>query len=577
MIGRNYLFFVFSVVRFAEVSDDDSMNRGDDQAPAGKRPGRQISGNLFLTSFRWRIIISARTANAGARIIIKRTEDHMDTNVRLRLKPGLIAVGLAVLCSIGWHLPASGATRVLSGTPKIKQIKIINANAWTIKTTNYGPIVFPESPGSGGFWGGPGYNYIYGGGMWVGALDTLDAAHVSAAYHPNSGASEMGPANPYTWDWTNWASDSVSRMYLSTDPADLAAWPLRDAGNNPVVKSIQDGYATYSDQNPAFTFTGESPVGVRVRQSSYAWNTGSNNDVVYFRFTVINASGDSLRNVYAGPCFDADIGDESGSLANDRTDFDYTRNLAIQYQTDPEPGWPSVGQFGCRYFESPLNNTGDTVHVVDNQFSHNIAPGAPLGLTAFKIFTISIDPATDPDRYSVMQGYDYTTMVMDAYDETGSTTPGDKRFVMCSGPFNLAVGDSVIIATAVMAAANRSALLALSDSAQEFYDNGMAVEGGPGEPRAPEMTVLSQSSPNPFTSTTMLAYALARPSAVSLRVYNTAGQLVRTLVNGRQGAGTHSVRWDGRNDAGRKLPAGAYLYRLQAGDRTMTRKLVLVK
>jgi flagellar hook assembly protein FlgD len=52
---------------------------------------------------------------------------------------------------------------------------------------------------------------------------------------------------------------------------------------------------------------------------------------------------------------------------------------------------------------------------------------------------------------------------------------------------------------------------------------------------------------------------------------------VRTLVDGRQGAGMHVARWDGRNQAGQKLSAGVYLYRLQAGDKTLTRKLVLVR
>ncbi|MRR08747.1 T9SS type A sorting domain-containing protein [bacterium] len=388
-------------------------------------------------------------------------------------------LAVLVVCACSAQL-AAAAIKPGSYPPsrqKGKQIRNLDANAWLIKNCNFGPFVWPEGSSSGGFWNGPGYNYIYGGGPWIGAVDTLGNKNVAIGYYPASGSSEMGPANPYTWDWTNQATDPQARLYLSTDPNDLAEWPLRDAQNRPIVKSVQDGYCTYSDENPAFTYAGETRVGVRVRQWSYAWNYADNNDIVFFYTRAFNASGGSLQGVYIGPCFDADIGDESGAAGNDRTDIDIYRNLAIQFQTDPETGWPRVGQFGCRYFESPINNTGDTVFVVDLDPDHcrAVPPGFPLGMTAFRIFTIAIDPATDENRYYTMQGYNYTTMVMDAYDETGTATPGDKRFVMSSGPFNMAAGDSAATCVGLMCAWDRDGLLQVSDVAQEIYNNGFQL------------------------------------------------------------------------------------------------------
>jgi flagellar hook assembly protein FlgD len=58
---------------------------------------------------------------------------------------------------------------------------------------------------------------------------------------------------------------------------------------------------------------------------------------------------------------------------------------------------------------------------------------------------------------------------------------------------------------------------------------------------------------------------------VTLKVYNTLGQLVTTLVNGEQGAGYHEVRFDGSN-----LASGVYFYRLQAGNFVQTKKLLLL-
>ncbi|HTY08828.1 MAG TPA: T9SS type A sorting domain-containing protein [Candidatus Edwardsbacteria bacterium] len=443
-----------------------------------------------------------------------------------------IALALALL-ALG--VTAQAATRVpraKGGAAKNKSLVQLNANNWAIYTTNYGPCVYPRNNQPGGTWGGASYNYIYGGGLWVGALDTSSTPHVAVGYNPNTGASEFGPISPVTGDTAGWATDPKMRVYLSTNPADLTEWPLRDSLGDPVVKSTQDGYAAYSDENPAFTFTGETPVGVRVDQFSYSWNFAQLSDIVFFRYTIKNLTDKTLNNVYLGPCFDADIGDESGTSANDRTDFDYTRNLAIQYQTDPEPGWPRVGYFGCRFFESPRNNTGDTVHVIDNQFPHDILPDSMLGMTAFKIFTIDIDPATDPDRYHVMQGYNYKTMVMDAYDELGSATPGDKRFVMASGPFNLAPGDSVATCVSVLAAYTRDSLLALSDYSQLVYNNGFT---------SLPVTVTGPNGGEILSGTTAITWSCPAP-ACTISVFTSAdGGLNWTkLADSLDNSGTYS-------------------------------------
>ncbi|MRR08746.1 hypothetical protein EG831_01365, partial [bacterium] len=445
--------------------------------------------------------------------------------------------------------------------PRIRQYKVIDANNWQINCSNCGLIVWPEGSSAGGFWGGPGYNYIYGGGPCIGAIDTLDSMRVSWGYHGVIDWTELCPANPYTWDWANWATDSVSRMYLSTDPADLAAWPLRNGANQPIVLSDQDGYCTYSDENPALAWTNSPPIGVRIRQNSYAWNDGFNNDIVYYRFTMINTTSGSLQNVYIGPAFDADIGDESGSSANDRTAFDIARNLAIQYQTDPETGWPTVGRLGVKYLQTPVNNTGDTIHVVDPTPANcrAVAPGQQLGMTSFRLTPAVMYPNSDQTMYATMQGYNFTTMVMDAYDETGTATPGDKRFVTASGPFHLAAGDSVTLAIAIMAAADSASLLALADSAQAFYDGGLGVSYRPQPVPWPDRDLKLRNNPNPFTRETVIGYELSRSAAVTLTVYNVAGQRVRTLLDERQPIGAHAMRWDGRNDAGQKLSAGVYL------------------
>jgi len=106
-----------------------------------------------------------------------------------------------------------------------------------------------------------------------------------------------------------------------------------------------------------------------------------------------------------------------------------------------------------------------------------------------------------------------------------------------------------------------------------------------GEPKVPVTTStpglasrLDQNYPNPFNPATTITFALARPGHTTLRIYNAAGQLVRTLIDGpRAGGINHSVRWDGRGENGQRVSSGVYFYRLNTPYFTRARKLVLLK
>jgi flagellar hook assembly protein FlgD len=64
---------------------------------------------------------------------------------------------------------------------------------------------------------------------------------------------------------------------------------------------------------------------------------------------------------------------------------------------------------------------------------------------------------------------------------------------------------------------------------------------------------------------------------VKLAIYNLLGEKIRTLVNAQQPAGIQQATWDGRDEHGRRVSSGVYLYRLEAGDFTMTKRLLLMK
>lgn len=94
----------------------------------------------------------------------------------------------------------------------------------------------------------------------------------------------------------------------------------------------------------------------------------------------------------------------------------------------------------------------------------------------------------------------------------------------------------------------------------------------------PKKLVLKQNFPNPFNNSTLICFDLPRREHVVLAIYNCSGQKVRQLMDENLQEGTHSVRWDGRDFAGREVGTGVYFYQLKTDQGiSMTRKLLYLK
>ena len=88
---------------------------------------------------------------------------------------------------------------------------------------------------------------------------------------------------------------------------------------------------------------------------------------------------------------------------------------------------------------------------------------------------------------------------------------------------------------------------------------------------------LQPNFPNPFNSRTEIRFSLALPAEIELDLFDVAGQKVRTLEGGRRAAGTHHARWDGRDELGREMSSGVYLYRLRTDAGAVARKMLLLR
>ena len=90
--------------------------------------------------------------------------------------------------------------------------------------------------------------------------------------------------------------------------------------------------------------------------------------------------------------------------------------------------------------------------------------------------------------------------------------------------------------------------------------------------QTPTSFTLSQNYPNPFNPSTEIQYSIPKSGLVTLKVYNMLGQEIVTLVSQKQQAGSYTVNFDAS-----KLASGVYLYRIQAGDFSLTKKMTLLK
>jgi hypothetical protein len=105
------------------------------------------------------------------------------------------------------------------------------------------------------------------------------------------------------------------------------------------------------------------------------------------------------------------------------------------------------------------------------------------------------------------------------------------------------------------------------DGTFKYYNLSESIEIG-----VPDKFDLAQNYPNPFNPATVISYQLPASGMVSLKVYNVIGQQVAELINEVKQAGVHTVEFIAAN-----LPSGVYLYRLNAGSYTSTRKMMLIK
>jgi len=106
-------------------------------------------------------------------------------------------------------------------------------------------------------------------------------------------------------------------------------------------------------------------------------------------------------------------------------------------------------------------------------------------------------------------------------------------------------------------------------------------DGGTGTESVPRVYALSQNYPNPFNPVTTISFDIPdngrKPNETRLTIFDIRGRVIRTMLEGSYPPGRHEAVWNGRDDSGRTVSSGVYMYRLTVDRQTITRKMLLLK
>ena len=270
-------------------------------------------------------------------------------------------------------------------------------------------------------------------------------------------------------------------------------------------------------------------LGVNVKLRSYSFIDPADKNYIILQYTIINTTGATISNLYAGLFFDWDMVDGSG--ANDLTAYDNTGNFGYVHHQGSNPdttigiGLLSANNYG---FYAILNST----------FGY-----------------------TDQEKWTALSSGLTNT----------SGGPADIANVTSSGPYSIPAGSYINVAFAIAADISLPNLRTAFANARAKYNVILTSVNDNINP-VPYKFELVQNYPNPFNPSTTIKFSIPSESHVNLKIYDMLGREVRTLLNEEKVPGNYSVNFIAGN-----LPSGVYFYKLTAGNYTDAKKLILLK
>jgi serine protease len=301
----------------------------------------------------------------------------------------------------------------------------------------------------------------------------------------------------------------------------------------PPVFSEFDVDGTFKDGNAS------SPLPITVHHKAFAWTTSGNRKYVIVQYTITNKGTAPLANLYAGVFADWDI--DAATFASDRASFDATDKMGYAYYSGTNGTYAGV---------KLLTNTAPVVHYAID----NIAGGAGgVDLTS--------------------GGYDknekYITLSTNRANAGVNGSGGDIADVVSTGPYSIAIGDSIKIAFALIGGDSLSDIQTSAANAQIKYD-GLGTTTGIVSNKTNNNTLTIY--PNPATNQSMIDISTSAEAIVELKIFTIQGEQIKIIASEKMPMGLHHFTYDTSS-----LASGLYYCQLMVGDTKQVQKLIIIK
>ncbi|MBI4547873.1 MAG: hypothetical protein HY707_07835 [Ignavibacteriae bacterium] len=479
----------------------------------------------------------------------------------------------------------------------------MEGNNWAFEMTNYGPYAqdisgrLPGGGAGGEFPRGTGTYVIFAAGIQIGALvngvPTVSVVDFDSEFQPGA----LEKTDPYDSTEVPRATDpgaAVNKLFaLGSDGSDgtpigtdgdgvddYSNWPSQygaptRADGSPLVVGDLMSWCVYNDMDRSrHTIPNDEnmePLGLEVQQASIQVNITGYSDVFFMYYKIINKGTRNLSDVYVAAWFDADV-DNAG---NDLVATDSLTNMVFTYNSDnTDPHSLGGSAFGADFFQGPVvpgdpTDTAKYLELTPDGFVQRVVPGKKvLGLSTTVRYINVRGPDGDPDNdtelYNLMRGlqkngdprpnrFTFPEDPVAGNPALLDPRPDDKRMMLCTGPFSLAVGDIQIVVLACVGGKGTDRINAIENLratdliAQQAYDAKFLLPQPPPSPRL-IATPLDGRVVLQWDNSSEIAEdrypQLAGISIPSYRAYDFAGYKVYRSPDGTVGSWTEIAQFD---------------------------------
>jgi hypothetical protein len=391
----------------------------------------------------------------------------------------------------------------------------------------------------------------------------------------------------------NWTSESGTyEVGIETQYITLTGGYGDDGGNftsSLILENTQSVYGLQLDIAPDPPFMMGTGVNVSDAHDFSDWEVSGMVIGNYYRVTLVNNAHNSPINPgishIADITFEIPEGVPDASIVVlDLQDAEITDFNDLPMHAESIPGEVYIGIPPVAI--TIQNTSGALIPGGTGTFEVHLDNTELVGILEFTLVDIpesmTVDSITPVGRFSdaqVIEGWeeDGSYKFLGYYEPYSGIEAGSGPILEFEVQFDDNLNNSSIIlsmASYSAADANTNGLTTVFHGFGQFTGYYVALDE---EVSIPGEFALHPNFPNPFNPTTMIVYDLPDASDVHLDIYDLMGRNINTVVNKNQSAGRHFVTWNANDFLGNQVSAGVYLYRLQAGNKIFTRKMVLMK